>query len=95
MIAAVSELAARIEAERPTEAGGHAPFFAVVKIAVRRDPDGSGPDDLLFDADVVPPRDWRDVLAYDQFRIALTDGDRGAGWDRCLRDAGFQVWGAV
>ena len=23
------------------------------------------------------------------------DGDRGAGWDRCLRDAGFDVWQAV
>lgn len=37
----------------------------------------------------------RDVLAYDQFRIALDAGDNGAGWDCCLRDAGFQVWGAV
>lgn len=29
------------------------------------------------------------------FLTALVDGDRGAGWDRCLRDAGFDVWGAL
>lgn len=29
------------------------------------------------------------------FVAALRDGDNGAGWERCLRDAGFQVWGAV
>lgn len=29
------------------------------------------------------------------FLAALDNGDRGAGWDRCLRDAGFDVWGAV
>ena len=29
------------------------------------------------------------------FVFALLDGDRGAGWDRCLRDAGFTVLQAV
>ncbi len=29
------------------------------------------------------------------FQQALINGDNGAGWDRCLRDAGFTVWQAV
>lgn len=32
---------------------------------------------------------------YNPFRRALIEGDNGAGWDRCLRDAGFTVLQAV
>ena len=35
------------------------------------------------------------VLSYAAFRRALIEGDNGAGWDRCLRDAGFTVLQAV
>lgn len=29
------------------------------------------------------------------FWEAMRDGDHGAGWDRCLREYGFDVWSAV
>ena len=35
------------------------------------------------------------AAGYGPFRFAMLNGDNGAGWDRCLRDAGFTVLQAV
>ena len=57
---------------------------AITEKIVRRDPAGTGTQSK---AEL--------QRTYLDFCQALMDGDNGASWDRCLRDAGFDVLQAV